>query len=880
MADKYSLQFQLGTTLDSKGLQELKKQLKDIGLEGITINSKLSKLTDKQLKNHKDTNKSLQKRLTIEEGYLSLQRKQYNSAKKQRVLDNIIASDKRKNNGETIASLKKQNELKIISEKLDQKARRITQRERSINLKYLPQKNEASLGYNNARTGVLISRQGQIIANTQGQNLKNAYAAGIYQSGINLSNARTANISAKTQGQNLKNSYSGAIYQSGIDLTNARTANTGAKTEGVNLANSFIAGTKQAIIRKINTGTNLIGEKLLGEKLKNTFLPYINFFNLRDKQAKIDLSNAKIQDIKDKKSEREQDRAKKEIASLQREQRRAIREAEKAKLQNFYNKKNSLYSKANLLESVANPLLFGYSLPATYYFGKSVTSSAVNSIERENQMEMLFGNKTPEMMRFAKQYAKETPIGLQEAVDLISRIKGSQESLGISDDQVKTFAKGVGDFSLVFGRGKQGRDSLIYQLGQIADKGVPQSAQDIRPIYDAGGGVIIDRALRKKYGMSLVELQDAGKLDRKVIFDAIGDIISADEFKQRVATRKVQLPGQLDELSTSLELLQESIGKSINKMFGVGEKASRFAKSIDEFADSVEKGKGGSTLIAGLIGLAGAGAGLYGLSKFARIRANYFASKGFDKNGIDKDGKKNSILMSTPAKILGLGMTGAAIYGSWDSIKSGGAKAIEGFKEHSKDNPIFGIFQGIKNFVKEVGAVDTVMLFAGLGQGLSILVSGFKELPMLFTRIGGSFKTILSVFGRGLGIPALLGFAGYEAGKFAINSYNSGKDSEEIKKTKEAGQFWENMKGMSPQQKREYIQNIDVTNLDSGSRDVVKSLMTAYDHRASQSPHPSVKSAQRKSKNDPNKTPYVDKTRVCNPKFQSCDDSKMWVTIQ
>lgn len=837
MADKYSLQFQLGTTLDSKGLQELKKQLKDIGLEGITINSKLSKLTDKQLKNHKDTNKSLQKRLTIEEGYLSLQRKQYNSAKKQRVLDNIIASDKRKNNGETIASLKKQNELKIISEKLDQKARRITQRERSINLKYLPQKNEASLGYNNARTGVLISRQGQIIANTQGQNLKNSYA--------------------------------GAIYQSGIDLTNARTANTSAKTEGVNLANSFIAGTKQAIIRKINTGTNLIGEKLLGEKLKNTFLPYINFFNLRDKQAKIDLSNAKIQDIKDKKSEREQDRAKKEIASLQREQRRAIKEAEKAKLQNFYNKKNSLYSKANLLESIANPLLFGYSLPATYYFGTSVTRSAVNSIERENQMEMLFGNKTPEMMRFAKQYAKETPIGLQEAVDLISRVKGSQESLGISDEQVKTFAKGIGDFSLVFGRGKEGRNSLIYQLGQIADKGVPQLAQDIRPIYDAGGGVIIDKALRKKYGMSLVELQGAGKLDRKVIFDAIGDIISTDEFKQRVATRKVQLPGQIDELSTSLELLKESIGKAINNMFGVGEKASRFAKSIDEFADSVEKGKGGITLIAGLIGLAGAGAGLYGLSKFARIRANYFASKGFDKNGIDKDGKKrgliSSVVMSTPAKILGLGMTGAAIYGGWDSIKSGGAKAVEGFKEYSKDNPLFGIFQGIKNFVKEVGGTETIMLLAGLGQGLSMLVSGLSALPKLFTSISGSLQKIFSFFAssvfRGLGIPALLGLAGYEAGEYAINSYNSGKDNEEIKRTKQAEQFLKNMKGMSPQQ----IQNIDVNNLDPVSRNIVENITKANDYRASQSRIPSVKSAERKSKDSPGQTQWDNKLKATTP---------------
>jgi hypothetical protein len=842
MADKYSLQFQLGTTLDSKGLQELKKQLKDIGLEGITINSKLSKLTDKQLKNHKDTNKSLQKRLTIEEGYLSLQRKQYNSAKKQRVLDNIIASDKRKNNGETIASLKKQNELKIISEKLDQKARRITQRERSINLKYLPQKNEASLGYNNARTGVLISRQGQIIANTQGQNLKNAYAAGIYQSGINLSNARTANI--------------------------------GAKTEGVNIANSFIAGTKQAIIRKINTGTNLIGEKLLGEKLKNTFTPYINFFNLRDKQAKIDLSNAKIQDIKDKKSEREQDRAKKEIASLQREQRRAIREAEKAKRQNFYDKKNSLYSKANLLESVANPLLFGYSLPATYYFGKSVTSSAVNSIERENQMEMLFGNKTPEMMRFAKQYAKETPIGLQEAVDLISRVKGSQESLGITDEQVKTFAKGVGDFSLVFGRGKEGRNSLIYQLGQIADKGIADYAQDIKPIYNAGGGVIIDKALRKKYGMSMVELQDAGKLDRKVIFDAIGDIISADEFKQRVAQRKNQLPGQLDELSTSLELLQETIGKSIDKMFGVGEKASRFAKSIDEFAEGLEKGKGGA-LISGLLGLAGAGIGLYGVSKFAKMRANYFASKGFDKNGIDKDGKKNSILMSTPAKILGLGMTGAAIYGSWDSIKSGGAKAVEGFKEYSKDNPIFGIFQGIKNFVKEVGGVDTVMLLAGLGQGLSMLVSGLKALPMLFKHIGGSLKTILSFFGRGLGIPALLGFAAYEVGKFAGDAISSGLDSQEVKYTRQSEQFLKNLQGKTPQQKREYIELVDISTLDPVSRDIVENIRKAYDYKNSQSGIASVNPAvKKKKKNDSGQTQWPSKLGATTPLYLQLADQK------
>jgi hypothetical protein len=469
-------------------------------------------------------------------------------------------------------------------------------------------------------------------------------------------------------------------------------------------------------------------------------------------------------------------------------------------------------------------------------------------------------------MRFAKQYAKETPIGLQEAVDLISRVKGSQESLGITDEQVKTFAKGVGDFSLVFGRGKEGRNSLIYQLGQIADKGIADYAQDIKPIYNSGGGVIIDKALRKKYGMSMVELQDAGKLDRKVIFDAIGDIISADEFKQRVATRKVQLPGQLDELSTSLELLQETIGKSIDKMFGVGEKASRFAKSIDEFAEGLEKGKGGA-LIAGLIGLAGAGIGLYGVSKFAKMRANYFASKGFDKNGIDKDGKKNSILMSTPAKILGLGMTGAAIYGSWDSIKSGGEKAIEGFKEHSKDNPIFGIFQGIKNFVKEVGAVDTVMLLAGLGQGLSILVSGFKELPMLFTRIGGSLKTILSFFGRGLGIPALLGFAAYEVGKFAGDAISSGLDSQEVKYTRQSEQFLKNLQGKTPQQKREYIQNIDVTNLDSGSRDVIKNIRTAYDYRASQSSYPSVNSAKQKSKDNSGQTQYDGQLKSQTPVY-------------
>ena len=241
-------------------------------------------------------------------------------------------------------------------------------------------------------------------------------------------------------------------------------------------------------------------------------------------------------------------------------------------------------------------------------------------------------------MRFAKQYAKETPIGLQESVDLITRIKGAQPSMGISDQEVKTVAKNIGDFSLVYGRGAEGRNSLIYQLTQIIDKGVADYAQDIKPIYNAGGGVYLDRAIRKRYGKSLLQAQEDKELDRNMILRAIFDITSTEEFKKRTEERKNQLPGQIDELATSLGLLQESIGKSINNMYGIGDKASKFSKKIDTFSDSIEQGKSGSGLISALLGLAVGGIGLYGYSKLARMRANYFASRGFNSKGIDSLG--------------------------------------------------------------------------------------------------------------------------------------------------------------------------------------------------------------------------------------------------
>jgi hypothetical protein len=62
MADKYSLQFQLGTTLDKKGLEELKKQLDQIGLKSVNIGTNFAKLTKAQLKAFKDTTKASEKR--------------------------------------------------------------------------------------------------------------------------------------------------------------------------------------------------------------------------------------------------------------------------------------------------------------------------------------------------------------------------------------------------------------------------------------------------------------------------------------------------------------------------------------------------------------------------------------------------------------------------------------------------------------------------------------------------------------------------------------------------------------------------------------------------------------------------------------------------
>ena len=122
---------------------------------------------------------------------------------------------------------------------------------------------------------------------------------------------------------------------------------------------------------------------------------------------------------------------------------------------------------------------------------------------------------------------------------------------------------------------------------------------------------------------------------------------------------------------------------------------------------------------------------------------------------------------------------------------------------------------------------------------------------------------ILSFFGRGLGIPALLGFAGYEAGKFAIDAISSGLDSQEVKYTKQSEQFLKNLQGKTLQQKREYIEFIDINTLDPVSRDIVKNIRTAYDYKNSQSGIPSVNSAvNRKKKDDPNKNPNQSMVRV------------------
>ncbi len=76
-----------------------------------------------------------------------------------------------------------------------------------------------------------------------------------------------------------------------------------------------------------------------------------------------------------------------------------------------------------------------------------------------------------------------------------------------------------------------------------------------------------------------------------------------------------------------------------------------------------------------------------------------------------------------------------------------------------------------------------------------------------------------------------------------------------------------NLQGKTPQQKREYIQNIDVTNLDSGSRDVIKNIRTAYDYRASQSSYPSVNSAKQKSKDNSGQTQYDGQLKSQTPVY-------------
>jgi formiminotetrahydrofolate cyclodeaminase len=78
MADKYSLQFQLGTTLDKKGLEELKKQLDQIGLKSVNIGTNFKKLSDTQLKAFKDTTKAFDKRNQTEEDNIKLTRKKNN----------------------------------------------------------------------------------------------------------------------------------------------------------------------------------------------------------------------------------------------------------------------------------------------------------------------------------------------------------------------------------------------------------------------------------------------------------------------------------------------------------------------------------------------------------------------------------------------------------------------------------------------------------------------------------------------------------------------------------------------------------------------------------------------------------------------------------
>ena len=818
MADKYSLQFQLGTTLDPKGLKELKKQLQEIGLEGITINSRLSKLTDKQLKNYTATNRQIQKRndienKSLENGDKALRlNKRINKEKNNQTqveLQNLrkINAENRKNQGYTIASLKKETELKLKSKLLDNSQRRINQRTQRINLQYLPEKNQVFLRSQNAKNALLESQ-------ARNQNIKNYFTPFNSLADINEKLTKT-----------YLNKYK-------IEETQARTQK------------------------------EQIGKKYIERK---------------------------INDIEDKKIERENDRIKKDIANKKREQQQILRQQEKERFSNFINTKNNLYSKANLVEGIANPLFFGYTIPSSYYFTKSVTTSAVNAIERQNQMEMLFGNQTPEMMRFAKQYAKETPIGLQESVDLITRIKGAQPSMGISDQEVKTVAKNIGDFSLVYGRGAQGRNDLIYQLTQIIDKGVADYAQDIKPIYNAGGGVYLDRAIRKRYGKSLLEAQESKELDRNMILRAIFDIISTEEFKKRTEERKNQLPGQIDELTTSLGLLQESIGKAIDKMFGIGDKASKFSKKIDDFSDSIEKGKSGSGLISALLGLAGGGIGLYGYSKLARMRANYFASRGFNSKGVDSLGNTKSMigsaLLSTSGKILGGAMTSAMIYGSWDSIKSSGAKAIEGFNEYSKDNPLFAIFNGIKTFIKEFGAVDTVLLFAGLSQGVGIIFSTLqhlKKVPIVFDSItvalSGLFafiktQTLLSglALGGKFGVAGALGYGAYKLGSYAFDKINEGEYNEEAKKTRQAEQMWQNLKGKTNEEKYNYIQNLDTSKLDAGSAEVIKSLRQAQDYKSKQMPIENLKPVERNGKHNSQKNAYQSKLRVVNPIFQTIE---------
>jgi hypothetical protein len=884
MADKYSLQFQLGTTLDKKGLEELKKQLDQIGLKSVNIGTNFTKLTKAQLKAFKDTTKASEKRLTIEEGYLSLQKKQYRATEKQRVSDKTIASDKRRNNGETIASLKKVNELKIKAERLDQRGRRNTQREREIDLKSRSQRNEASLGYTNARTGILLSRQGQIISKTQGQNLKNIYAPDIYRANISKSISQTRLFNSKALGQETANSFIAGTKQAGIDLTNARTDNINSRTEGVNIANSFIAGTKQAIINKINTATNLIGEKVLSQKIKNAFSPYVNFLNLQDKQAKINLTNEKIQDIKDKKIDREKQAFRKENDRIKREAERAIRKAEKDKLQNFLNTKNKLYGKANLLENVANPVFYGATLPSAYYLTTSVTQSASNRVSRESQMKLLFGEQTPEMLRFAKQYAKDTPIGVEDASALLSRIKGSQEALGITDDEVKSFAKGLGDFALVFGRGKMGMGTIIYQLTQIADTGKPDYRQDIRPIFNAGGGVVLEKAFRKRYGMSLATASQNGDLDRQGIFQALKDVISDPKFQSKIEERKKELPGQLDQLTTSLQLFKESVGMVVDKMFGIGDKASKLSDIFDEFGKKLDEKKGGGAggiAIAGLLGLGLGGIGLLGYSKYARAKANYFASKGPDYKG--GNGKfLSSAFFSTPSKILGVATAAGMIYGGKDAIGSAFDKAKEGYKQYAGESKISGGLKFGKEFFGEMGIGNSVVLTAGIAQLVSLgkelpvikqVIDQLAKLPLIFTGIGASLVKSglgrLGLFGR-LGLIGAVGFGAYEVGKFLGDAYSDFADSEEIKATKDTNRFMESLRGKTSQQQYDYLKNLKVETLNSTEKENRDLFLKSYEGKAIS--FPTVQKGD-VSKNSNDKTAYKKRVIVQNPTFATMGDS-------